>query len=134
MRIFRTLGIVLVVLGILVPAYGAELYTPFLPNLGFFECTAVNISRYRRNVEIEVIFSDGTQPGVIGGPLNPGGVWIINWILPGNFARGVARVNGQPEDVRAICISRESPDSPSGLTAVAEPYRISTTPRGVNTP
>ncbi len=132
----RTLCITVFLLGMLSPIHAAELYTPLIPNLGHFECTVVNTSSVARAVEIQIIFEfDSLVVDPIEGMLNPGGFLIATQIQGSSvrrFARGVARVRGRPADVRAICVSRESEDSPTGLTAVAEPFTVTSNPRGAN--
>jgi len=103
------------------PPAVSELYTPAMRNLGFIECIVVNIDTSPHNAQIEVFFTDGVAPGPIGGVLQPGGIWVINWALPDQFARGVARVfKGFPSDIRAMCTSKTSVDAPSGIAVQAE--------------
>lgn len=105
------------------PPAVSELFTPFIRNLGFVECTVVNVdtSGAPHDTSIQVLFSDIVSPGPIGGVLQPGGFWVINWALSGEFARGVVRVSqGFPSDVRAMCTSKTSVNAPSGIVVQAE--------------
>jgi hypothetical protein len=103
------------------PPAVSELYTPMVRNLGFVECTVVNIDNAAHDTEIEIFFSDGDNRGPIGGVLQPGGFWVINWALAGEFARGVARVfKGFPDDIRAMCTSKTTVDAPSGIVVQAQ--------------
>ena len=103
------------------PPAVSELFTPFIRNLGFVECTVVNVDTSPHDTSIQVFFNDIGSPGTIGGLLQPGGFWVINWALPGEFARGVAQVSqGFPSDVRAMCTSKTSVNAPSGIVVQAE--------------
>jgi hypothetical protein len=103
------------------PPAVSELYTPIIRNLGFVECTVVNIDTSAHDTAIEVFFSDGDNRGPIRGVLQPGGFWVINWALAGEFARGVARVfKGFPDDIRAMCTSKTSVNAPSGIVVQAD--------------
>jgi hypothetical protein len=103
------------------PPAVSELYTPMIRNLGFVECTVVNIDNSAHDTAIEVFFSDGDNRGPIRGVLQPGGFWVINWALAGEFARGVARVfKGFPDDIRAMCTSKTTVDAPSGIVVQAQ--------------
>jgi len=98
----------------------SELFTPFIRNLGFVECTVVNVDTSPHDTSIQVFFNDQV-PGPISGVLQPGGFWVINWALSGEFARGVATVSkGFPSDIRAMCTSKTSVDAPSGIVVQAE--------------
>jgi hypothetical protein len=102
------------------PPTVSELFTPFIRNLGFVECTVVNVDTSPHNTSIQVFFNDQVPPP-ISGVLQPGGFWVINWALPGEFARGVATVSkGFPSDIRAMCTSKTSVDAPSGIVVQAE--------------
>ena len=102
------------------PPEVSELFTPFIRNLGFVECTVVNVDTSPHDTSIQVFFNDQV-PGPISGVLQPGGFWVINWALPGEFARGVAMVSkGFPSDIRAMCTSKTSVDAASGIVVQAE--------------
>jgi hypothetical protein len=102
------------------PPEVSELFTPFIRNLGFVECTVVNVDTSPHDTSIQVFFNDQV-PGPISGVLQPGGFWVINWALPGEFARGVAMVSkGFPSDIRAMCTSKTSVNAPSGIVVQAE--------------
>ena len=98
----------------------SELFTPFIRNLGVIECTVVNVDTSPHDTSIQVFFNDQV-PGPISGVLQPGGFWVIQWQLFGEFARGVATVSkGFPGDIRAMCTSKTSLDAPSGIVVQAE--------------
>jgi hypothetical protein len=107
------------------PPEVSEVFTPMIRNLGVVECTVVNIDTSPHDTAIEVFFSDGNNKGPIRGVLQPGGFWVINWVLFGEFARGVARVyKAFPDDIRAMCTSNTvnaaGISEPSGIVVQAE--------------
>jgi hypothetical protein len=102
------------------PPAASELFTPFIRNLGVIECTVVNVDTSPHDTSIQVFFNDQV-PGPISGVLQPGGFWVIQWQLFGEFARGVATVSkGLPSDIRAMCTSKTTLDAPSGIVVQAE--------------
>ena len=129
-----TLGIALIILGIMGPAYAGDqtwdqkdkeqeqsaIYTSYLRSLGFIECTVTNISDRARDVSIEIVFPDQPTVGPIGGILWPGAIWIVNsYVAPGKYARGVARVAGGKQQIRAMCTSQANPTALEVIPAEA---------------
>jgi hypothetical protein len=102
-----------------VPDEVQTLHTAYVETIGFVQCTVVNVSASQVDTSIEIRFHNRSPIGPIGGPLNPGGVWVVNWFTLGEYARGVATVKGSKTSIRSACTFTETDGSSTGFALEA---------------